>query len=362
MKNDEIIFQSNQVVLSRIVLSSIYEKRLLNAFVSSLSPNLKDIIGDSKGKHISEQKEFDFGKYETITYTYNLSDIEPNPQNYNRLRLAIKKLRKTDVDIILEDGTELFTGLIQVAELNTKRAETFKVKLSLDAYKYLLDLSKGYSVKSFLTSLDLKNLYSSYIYDLLCKWRNKPVFQIDLEHLRFVTNCPKSYRANDIKLRILQPAQKELKKSEVSDLTFTYEDVKKGRSIVGFKIFIHHTNKDKIETNKLIKQTSPRHDFNKEVIDFMNRNDINFNGINRKLFLEFFELNGVNNGLDELEKMKDSAMRNSRNSPQAYIIGAVKKNIIDALEKKEQTKHNSYQDSQTNIITQLAELTKRKTV
>lgn len=327
MKKDELIFQSNQVVLSKINLANIYEKRLLNAFISSISPNLKDIIENVKGKHISEQREFDFGKYETITYTYNLSDVEPNPQNYNRLRSAIKKLRKTDVDVILEDGTELFTGLIQTAELNVKRKETFKVKLSVPAYQYLLDVSKGYSIKSFLTSLDLKNLYSSYIYDLLCKWRNKPVFEADLEHLRFVTNAPKSYRANDIKLRVLNPAQKELNESEVSDLTFTYEDVKKGRSIVGFRISIHHTDNDKLTINKLVKQTSPNWDFDKETINFLNRNKINFNGSNRELLKNFFKINGTSKGLDFLERAKDLALKTSRKNPQGYIISAVKKHI-----------------------------------
>ncbi|MCD8418754.1 replication initiation protein [Tenacibaculum finnmarkense genomovar finnmarkense] len=367
MRTEKYTIQSNQVTLSQIKHSNIYEKRLLNAFIDSLAPLLKGKIEEAKNNntslhthsHIKSGSQYN----QSIIYTYNLSDIEPNPQNYNRLRAAIKKLRRTDIDIITPDGAEIYTGFIESAVL-IPLSETFEVQLSLTAYQFLCDISKGYSLKSFKTTISLKSLYSSNIYELLCKWRNKTQFQIDIEELRFITNSEKKYSATkDFKKRVLDAAKKELDASEFTDLSFSYEDVKVGRSIRSFKIFIKHTNKDNLEKNKLIKQASPRHDFNKEIIDFLNRNDINFNDVNRKLFLEFFELNGVNNGLDELEIMKDSAMRNSRNSPQSYIIGAVKKNIIDALEKKEQAKHNnSQQDSQTNIIAQLAELTKRKTV
>lgn len=321
---DEIIYQSNQVVLSKINLVNIYEKRLLNALIHSVSPHLEGIVQDMKGKHISEQEELDFGRYRSVTYTYRLSDVEPNHQNYDRLRVAIKKLRKTDVDVVLEDGTELFDGLIQRAVLNVN-SETFQVKLSVEAYQYLLDVSKGYSLKSFLTSLDLKNLYSSFVYDLLCKWRNKPTFEIDLEELRFVVNAPKSYRANDIKLRVLDAAKKELDQSDVADLTFTYEDVKKGRSIIGFRIHIFHTKNDVLITSNLAKDVSPLWDFEKPVIEYLNEKKINFNGDNRKLFKNFFKLKGTNKGLEFLESMWDSALKNSRSNPQGYIVGAIKK-------------------------------------
>lgn len=323
--------QSNQVTLSKINLANIYEKRLLNAFIDSLAPYLKGKIEetkeDFKGLHIQEQREFEFTNFESVIYTYNLSDVEPNPQNYNRLRSAIKKLRKTDVDIVTPDGTEIYTGLIERAELNPF-SEVFSVKLSVMAYQFLCDLSKGYSLKSFKTALELKSLYSSCIYELLCKWRNKPVFQIDIEELRFITNTTNKYPATkDIKKRVLNAAQKELNESEVSDLTFTYEDVKKGRSIVGFRISIHHTNNDKLKINKLTKQTSPNWDFDKETINFLNRNNINFNGSNRELLKKFFKINGTSKGLEILEKVKDLALKTARTNPQGYIISAVKKHI-----------------------------------
>ncbi|WCC43776.1 replication initiation protein (plasmid) [Tenacibaculum finnmarkense] len=191
------------------------------------------------------------------------------------------------------------------------------------------------------------------------------LFQIDIEELKFITNCPKSYSSNDFKKRVLDSAKKELDNSEVTDLTFTYKNIKKGRSISGFKIFIHHTKNDSLEVNKLSKQTSPKWDFDKEIIQFLNRNKINFNGANRQLLMQFFKLNGVNKGLELLENIKDLALRTSRNNPQGYIISAVKINIKQISEKKEEVRqknNSSNQDSQTNIITQLAELTKRKTV
>ena len=350
MNTPKFTIQSNQITLSKINLSNIYEKRLLNAFIDSLSPHLKGKIeeakGENKGAHIEEQRELDFSPNQSVLYTYRLSDVEPNHQNYDRLRCAIKKLRQTDIDIITSDGTEIYTGLIESAVLNPL-SEFFQVKLSLTAYQFLCDISKGYSLKSFKTALELKNLYSSYIYDLICKWRNKPTFQIDLEELRFITNAPKSYSPNDFKKRVLDSAKKELDSSDVTDLTFNYEDVKKGRSIIGFRIHIFHTKNDTLIIKKLTKQVSPNWDFEKPIIEYLNRNKINFNGANRELLKKFFKLKGSSKGLEFLEKTKDAALRKSRKNPQGYIIGAVKKHL-------EQKTENS--SKQLDILTELSKV------
>lgn len=350
MNTPKFTIQSNQITLSKINLSNIYEKRLLNAFIDSLSPHLKGKIeeakGESKGAHREEQRELDFSPNQSVLYTYRLSDVEPNHQNYDRLRCAIKKLRQTDIDIITSDGTEIYTGLIESAVLNPL-SEFFQVKLSLTAYQFLCDISKGYSLKSFKTALELKNLYSSYIYDLICKWRNKPTFQIDLEELRFITNAPKSYSPNDFKKRVLDSAKKELDSSDVTDLTFNYEDVKKGRSIIGFRIHIFHTKNDTLIIKKLTKQVSPNWDFEKPIIEYLNRNKINFNGANRELLKKFFKLKGSSKGLEFLEKTKDAALRKSRKNPQGYIIGAVKKHL-------EQKTENS--SKQLDILTELSKV------
>ena len=348
MKKPKFTVQSNQITLSKINLANVYEKRLLNAFIDSLSPHLKSKIEEAKGigqgVHINEQKELDFGVNESITYTYKLTDVEPNPQNYDRLRSAIKKLRQTDVDIVTADGTEIFTGLIEYAEIN-HREEFFKARVSLTAYQFLCDLSKGYSLKNFKTSLELKSLYSSYIYDLICKWRNKPTFEIDIEELRFITNTTSKYPATkDLKKRVLDSAKKELDESDFTDLTFNYEDIKKGRSITGFRIHIFHTKNDALKTSKLTVQVNPRWDFDKATIEYLNRNKINFNGKNRELLKEFFKLNGSSKGLDFLEKIKDAALRTSRDNPQGYIISAVKKHIEQRVERD---------SGQTDIITEL---------
>lgn len=367
MEKSRYITQSNQVVLSKINLTSIYQKRLLNAFIDSLSPFLKGKIAQVKslneGIHIKEEVEFSSTINQAVLFTYRLADVEPNHRHYNRLMAAADKMLTTIIPVTYSSGAIFKTPLIQSCCLDPV-SSTFEVKISTEAFQFLSDLSKGYSLKDFKTSLHLKTIYSSCVYELLCKWRNKKQFIIDVEEIMFLTNAPKSYSTNDFKKRILDSAKKELDASEIADLSFSYEDIKVGRSIKSFKIFIKRTNKDKLETNKLIKQASPRHDFDKEIIDFLNRNEINFNGANRELFKEFFKLNGTDNGLDELEKMKDSAMRNSRNSPQAYMIGAVKKNIIDTLEKREQKAQDELNkkrnagngNGQTDIISQLAQL------
>ena len=331
MRESKFVMQSNQVTLSKINLKNIYEKRLINAFIDSLSPHLKGefnkAYGTSVGVHTKEYKEPTMGSNESIYYVYRLSDIEANPQNYNRLKAAVKKLRKTDVDIVTPERTEIFTGLIEYAAIN-HRDEFFEVRISLTAYQFLCDLSKGYSLKHLKTSLELKTLYSSNIYDLICKWRNKPTFQIDIEELRFITNTENKYPATkDFKKRVLDSAKKELDESNFTDLTFNYEDVKRGRSITGFRIHVFHTENDDLKKSELTQNISPRWDLDKPVIDFLNKEGINFNGKNRELMKEFFSIYSTSKGLEFLEQRKDDALKRSRDNPQGYIVAAVKNHI-----------------------------------
>ena len=353
MRESKFVMQSNQVTLSKINLKNIYEKRLINAFIDSLSPHLKGefnkVYGTSAGVHTKEYKEPTMGSNESIYYIYRLSDIEPNPQNYNRLKAAVKKLRKTDVDIVTPERTEIFTGLIEYAEIN-HRDEFFEVRISLTAYQFLCDMSKGYSLKHLKTSLELKTLYSSNIYDLICKWRNKPTFQIDIEELRFITNTEDKYPATkDFKKRVLDSAKKELDESDFTDLTFNYEDVKRGRSITGFRIHVFHTENDDLKKSELTQNVSARWDLDKSAIEFLNNEGINFNGKNRELMKDFFNIHGTSKGLDLLEQFKDSALRNSRDNVQGYIRSAINNNV-------EQKK--SKDNGQLDIIGQLAELKK----
>ena len=49
----------------------------------------------------------------------------------------------------------------------------------------------------------MNTINSTCIYDLSFKWKSRKSFEIGLYNLKFITNAFKSYRANDVKLRIL---------------------------------------------------------------------------------------------------------------------------------------------------------------
>ena len=260
MDESKFIMQSNQVTLSKINLKNIYERRLINAFIDSLSPYLEAQFNKAYetpvGIHTKDYKVPAIGSNESIHCVYRLSDIESNHQNYSRLKTAIKKLRKTDIDIVTQERTEIFIRLIEYISI-IHHDEFFEVRIGLTAYQFLCDLSKGYSFKHLKTSLELESLHSSNIYDLICKWRNKPTVQIDLEELRFITNTEGKYPATkDFKKRVLDSAKHELDKSDFTDLTFKYEDIKVGKRITGFKFTIIHTDKDALEQTKLTENTS----------------------------------------------------------------------------------------------------------
>lgn len=105
-------------------------------------------------------------------------------------------------------------------------------------------------------TIHFKSVYSVRLYELLNQWRNgdprkMPMFE--LQKLRGQLGLePDEYeRFGNFKTRILEKALEEI--NEHSDLTVRYDQVKKGRCVVGFHFNIKEKNKK--TANKKIKLT-----------------------------------------------------------------------------------------------------------
>ena len=99
--------------------------------------------------------------------------------------------------------------------------------------------------------LRLKKDYSLDLYHLAKKHQTMGGFQITLDELFEQLGLPESYRTrmNNLKSRVIDPSLDEITAN--TDIDLSYENVKRGRSVVGFKFTVKEKPKPKvIETGR----------------------------------------------------------------------------------------------------------------
>ena len=93
--------------------------------------------------------------------------------------------------------------------------------------------------------LSLKKDYSFDLYHLAKKHQAMGQFEMSLEHIKNELGLPKSYdKLCNLKDRVMKPSLNEITTN--TDIELTYENVKKGRSVVGFKFIVKEKPKPKL--------------------------------------------------------------------------------------------------------------------
>lgn len=102
----------------------------------------------------------------------------------------------------------------------------------------------------------LKSAYSVRLYELLVQWktaRKTPVFDIEVFREQLGVNSTDYERVYDFKKNVLDVAVKEI--NEKTDIQTSYDQVKRGRKIIGFKFVVKEKPK-KTENNQRDPNTS----------------------------------------------------------------------------------------------------------
>ncbi|WP_299222051.1 replication initiation protein RepM [uncultured Psychrobacter sp.] len=117
-------------------------------------------------------------------------------------------------------------------------------------------ISRINGLEQFFTSYLLEqttqfdSVYSVRLYELLTQWRTAkktPCFEIGVFREQMGLGVNEYKRMNDFKKRVLDLATDEINKK--SDLKVKYENVKKGRKIVGFTFTVHEKPKAKVKAD-----------------------------------------------------------------------------------------------------------------
>jgi len=93
--------------------------------------------------------------------------------------------------------------------------------------------------------LSLKKDYSFDLYHLAKKHQAMGQFEMSLEHIKNELGLPPSYdKLCNLKDRVIKPSLDEITKN--TDIDLIYENVKKGRSVIGFKFTVKEKPKPKL--------------------------------------------------------------------------------------------------------------------
>ena len=110
-----------------------------------------------------------------------------------------------------------------------------KIKFTDDVMPLITNLERHFTSYQLEQVKDLTSIYSIRLYELLISWKQKKKVELSLAELRLKLGIePDEYKAmNNFKAKVLDLAVSQI--NEHTDITVKYEQVKTGRTIVGFK-------------------------------------------------------------------------------------------------------------------------------
>lgn len=136
--------------------------------------------------------------------------------------------------------------------------------LSDDVLSMVGNLKEQYTYLNLYKLANLTSIYAIRVYEMLMQWRKtKTVPVIELEELRFRLGiAEQEYPAmKDFKKRVLDKALEQI--NEFTDITASYEQIKDGRKITGFKF----SYKDKVKAPKALPNKTERDPATVDIFD-----------------------------------------------------------------------------------------------
>lgn len=130
-----------------------------------------------------------------------------------------------------------------------------KLRFSPEVVPLITRLEKNFTSYE-LEQVKNLNSHATRLYEILISWRSIGKVQISLEELRHRLGLADEYKAmSDFKKRVLDVSIEQINKT--TDITVSYEQHKKGRTIIGFTFKFKHkknvadSQKEKSETGTL---------------------------------------------------------------------------------------------------------------
>lgn len=330
MSNIKTTVQSNTVTLSQSNFT-VPQRRLLYAVIETISPYLRKELDLKNGREIGYQ----LGVFDISKITYRASDI-CRPEQYSELRTALEQLKNKNYFIKTKD-VYLNSSLVLKSKFDA-RSEIIELAIDEELFKILLD-SDGYTLYQTKVALSFSSIYAMKMYELIAQWRgdssHKSAKTYSISSLRWATNTENQYTAYaDFKKRVIEVAKAQLDKSDVTDLRFTYKEIKQGRQVVALDITIIKTENSH-EHEKFLSDNAPslRWDFSKPLLENFESYGIVLKGQNAELIKQCKNRFGERWIAEKLAQF--AKIGEAKNNLAAYVISCFKNELDPNLSKKE---------------------------
>jgi plasmid replication initiation protein len=242
IETNNLIVKSNYLIEAPCKLS-VTEQKIIYSILRKIT------------RYDDDFKDFEFD----IDYFIKELGIK-GTSKYTELKQITRQLRSRTFTIKFNDGklreqmggiTEIQTGWIINA---IYKAGEGKIVFHLDPFlkPFLLNLSERFTELDYSNLIQLKSTYSTQIYELLKQYQNIGERKIDLYELKSKLSIfDTEYKLYaHFKSRVLIPAQKEL--NEKTDISFDFEEIKKGRKVIAIKFVIKSRDKSKKENQETL--------------------------------------------------------------------------------------------------------------
>ncbi|MDA0911145.1 MAG: replication initiation protein [Proteobacteria bacterium] len=227
---DRSVVQSNSIIEAHYNLG-VPHKKIILILASLVNPN------DTEFREVEIK----------VKELCRILDLDG--KHYSHIRKITEELSGSVIKLITKNGK----ALRQAPWMSYAEYEDGFVRLKLnDAIKpFILQLSGHFTEYKLACAIQLKSMYSIRLYELLMQYRKIKTRKFELLELRKILYIPdgKLPKWHDFKKRVIDHAQLELKNK--SDITFTYEVLKTGRSVtaINFKIKTNNSFLDKLSSN-----------------------------------------------------------------------------------------------------------------
>lgn len=219
---ESLVVKANQLIEARYDLS-LNEQRIVLYAASKLDRN---------------QKEFNYIELDINEFT---ELIDTKGKRYEEVRETVKALRRKEITINTDDK-EYITGWLSSITFY-KNTGRIKLKFDDDLVPYLLQLKEKFTRYQLKNILYLKGKYSIRFYELFKQYEFLKRREFDLQELKRILFIEGQYeRIFDFKRFVLEPSIEEINKH--TDINISYDDVKRGRKVIGFIFTIESKRSD----------------------------------------------------------------------------------------------------------------------
>ena len=237
-KSELVVVKHNAVVESCYSLS-IFESRIILGCIAQIN-SMGGLSKDDQYTLVANE----------IIESAGLS----SKNSYNHLKKAVDRLYERSVIIKLDDDKTLKTRWISGA-VYEEGLGLITIRFAQDITPYLSDLTKNFTKYKLNNILLFKSGYSVRIYELLMRWQGS-THTAEIDWLKEKFELQGKYtRLLNFKARVIDPAIKEI--NDHSDVAVSYTDVKRGRTVTGFKFEWHPKKTTKAKTHQPKKTMTP---------------------------------------------------------------------------------------------------------